>query len=535
MKKGVITVYLTITFTVLLSMFFAFFEGAKISAYRVMAESAFQGAVVSGFGEYHKMLLSKYDVFFVDLSYQTDRVSKNALSEHVSQYLNGNLSVPEKRLLYAGDFFGDAATSVSTTSERYATNRFGAPFRNQAVGYMKDLVSADFAEDFLSLIRVKDEYALDTETFDTLKEKVASAAEEGGNSEIAKNGDGEETEAFLNDGAFGEIEAGEEDYKTIRSYQNFDLRFLYFRTFEFMVLKAEAAKKSGKIFNPADVPSGRISSYSLGDGELIESSISPVDEIFFNEYVMQKCSNYLEEKEGSFLCYETEYLIAGKNNDSENLVTVMETVFLIRTVANMVSLRMDREKTELIEGVASVLSAVTEVPQKVVEIMLLCMWAGGEAIYDLQDLYNGERVSLIKDADDFRLSLKGGIKAASSSKENSMLLLTDSSKQKTALSTEVLQGEENALSTQIANGRLSGKTFPVDIRLSYKDYLRILLFAIPSEIKTMRMLDVVELSIRQTKNNETFRMDYCVDAAIFEVRINTAFSAYTLKRRYSYF
>ena len=536
MKKGVITIYLTITFTVLLSMFLAAFEAARQSAYRVVAESAFQSAVVSGFGEYHKELLSKYDLFFVDTTYQSGQVSENAIADHVSQYLNENLSVPEKRLLYAGDFFGDGNADVSVSSQRFATDRFGAPFKYQAAHYMEDLVSADFISDFTSLIRVKKEYSLDAESFEAIKERVFEEAGAGSSGEFIDAEEPSEEEASsdvdVQPDAEGssDTELSEEEIKTIRSFQDFDMEYRYYKPLEWLVLKEEAAKKSAKIFNPFDVPSGRISTYKMGDGDLIQTKNSPVDEIFFTEYILLKCSNYTEEKEGSFLCYEAEYIIAGRDNDSENLGTVMENIFLIRTVANIISLKQDQEKTELIESVAAVLSAVTEVPQAAIEALIYCMWGAGESVYDMRDLLNGEKVSLIKDADDFRLSLNGGIKSIASVKAGDTLKLEDKAK------TGGTESTGTSLSTEIGSYSAGGKSIGIDIKLSYEDYLRILIYLIPSELKTLRMMDVVELSIRQTENNELFRLDYCVDAAVFEVKIHTSFSSdYILKRRYSYF
>ena len=47
--------------------------------------------------------------------------------------------------------------------------------------------------------------------------------------------------------------------------------------------------------------------------------------------------------------------------------------------------------------------------------------------------------------------------------------------------------------------------------LSYKDYLRIFLALSNKEDKLLRSLDMVEMDIRQTKGNENFRIDQCVD------------------------
>ena len=73
---------------------------------------------------------------------------------------------------------------------------------------------------------------------------------------------------------------------------------------------------------------------------------------------------------------------------------------------------------------------------------------------------------------------------------------------------------ETSIGSSSGAGSLGGK-----IKLSYEDYLRILLFGVPSAAKSLRLMDVVELDIRQTEDNETFRIDQCVDAVDFRARV----------------
>ena len=48
--------------------------------------------------------------------------------------------------------------------------------------------------------------------------------------------------------------------------------------------------------------------------------------------------------------------------------------------------------------------------------------------------------------------------------------------------------------------------------LRYKDYLHILLYFASSEKMTFRFMDLMEMDIRLTEGNESFRMDACIES-----------------------
>ena len=59
--------------------------------------------------------------------------------------------------------------------------------------------------------------------------------------------------------------------------------------------------------------------------------------------------------------------------------------------------------------------------------------------------------------------------------------------------------------------------------------------SVPGPVKTLRMMDIMELDIRKTKDNDTFRIDQCVDEAVFVVRVtDESGTQYDLRRNYCY-
>ena len=502
MRKGVITVYLAITFSILLSIILGAIQAAKYSAYRVVCECALQSALFSAFGEYNKELLEQYDLLYIDLSYMTNQVSYRALTDRMEQYMNENLKEPEGRLLFANDFFGTGNAHVSMTRCEKASDLFGSNLKKQAVEYTKDLIGADFITDFLSLIRVKKEYALDEESF---KKKKAAL-------------DIEAAEALENTKSTKETE----DAKTINSMLSIDyLDITYIRPLTAFLLKGNVSTVSGKHFQILDAPSFRLkSNLESAEGAFSETETDPLADVYFTEYIVRKCGNYVRPKENSYLQYEAEYIYGGRNNDSENLGLVVESIFFIRTAANFISLQQDKEKKEVVDLIAEGINAFTDIPAPIVSALIMCIWAAGEASYDVEDLYNGERVALIKNADDFNLSINGGLKN----------LLPDHTYKASGKNELVPVGETN-----IGSYSADSKKLEVSINLSYEDYLRILIYLLPSSVKSLRMMDIIELDVHITPGNENFRIDWCLNGAEFDVTVKSEFGAeYKLKRKYSY-
>ncbi len=506
MKKGVITVYLAIIFSILLSMILSAVEAAKYSAYRVVAECALKNALISAFGEYNRELFNQYDLLYIDLSYLTDQVSFKALTDRVSGYMNENLDAPDSGMLFAKDLFGKGTAEVRLRDCQMASDLFGSNLKKQAVEYIKGEIPADLPKDLLSLIRVKEEYSLDEESFRKTKEDLDKEAEM-----ALKDKDGDKGGKEL------------EDVKTVRNLVRVDWDLRFIRPIMVVLLKEDAFNTSGRSFSQLDVPSTRITANINGaQNFLSEVETDPFAEAYFTEYIMRKTGNYVHPKQNSYLQYETEYIIGGSNVDTENLNRVIVKIFYIRSAANLISLLGDQEKREAVDQIAEGLSAICEIPAPVISGIILCMWAAGEATFDVEELCKGKKLALIKDADDFHLSLQGGLNN----------LISDKS-----FSNHGGTGTELTLAGETELGSFSGnsKNITEKINLSYEDYLRILVQYTNPYLKTLRMMDIIELDVRQTPDNNTFRIDWCLNAAVFEVTVTSEFGArYEIKRRYSY-
>ena len=189
------------------------------------------------------------------------------------------------------------------------------------------------------------------------------------------------------------------------------------------------------------------------------------------------------ESEPSALRYEMEYLLAGKKSDKENLESVLMKLFLIRMGVNYICLQKDSGRKAEAEVLAVTICTLLLMPEgtEVVKQLILAAWAGGESVADLRTLLAGQRVPAIKTSENWSVSLA----------ELPLILSSDKR-------AEVKETEKG---------------------LSYKDYLRILLFLKDTKEVTMRLADRIEENIRSLPEKEYFRIDQCVTKLEIENKV----------------
>ena len=59
--------------------------------------------------------------------------------------------------------------------------------------------------------------------------------------------------------------------------------------------------------------------------------------------------------------------------------------------------------------------------------------------------------------------------------------------------------------------------------LYYEDYLRIKVLLTPEKEKLRHMMDIIEMDIRETEGNGSFRLDDCIDVMRAELVVGTMF------------
>ena len=91
-KKGEITVLVSLLLAVLLFLLEACLWSARYALLRSQAEEALELAETSVLSEYHREILERYDLFYVDLGYGTGQEDTEYLKQRLRWFLLENLS-----------------------------------------------------------------------------------------------------------------------------------------------------------------------------------------------------------------------------------------------------------------------------------------------------------------------------------------------------------------------------------------------------------------------------------------------------------
>ncbi|MGN0318775.1 MAG: DUF5702 domain-containing protein [Lachnospira sp.] len=215
------------------------------------------------------------------------------------------------------------------------------------------------------------------------------------------------------------------------------------------------------------------------------------DAALFDEYLMTHFdiyTDYLEENSsdaetGALLDYTIEYIIGGAEKDSENIKTTIMEIALIRQGMNLSYIISDSGKRNEAYAMSAAFLGFTgsDAVIRVGQYLIMAFWAMGESVMDLRELYDGKRVEFVKTADTWKLSLVNLMSMQFESETAAVTKETDSTKK-----------EEQGL--------------------SYKDYLRMLLFVIDSGDKNYRTMTAMELRMIEM-GHEDFRMNNYIIAA----------------------
>ena len=467
--KGELNIYLALMIAVIIPLVLTMIEAGRVNAMKLQLECITDMGMDSILAEYNRPLLEQYDLLFIDLSYGKAAGSLDYLKDHFTEYIDYNLH-PDKDLLVMDyrDLLGLRLDSVDILLASRATDENGAVFRYMAVSYMLNQYGFTYIADIQDMISTSEYESIFSSDIMAENDAAQSAID---GIEIPPPEDLEEGEEWQEP----EIENPTEQVNSFRSQGILSI-----------VCTEEISAAS---INPESYVTGRSLVVGSGMDESFKDYGQIAEELLFNEYVMEKCGNYIQPKDGSLLQYETEYVIAGKNNDTDNLRTVAERILLIRGGANSIYFFANEELMAEAKAMASSLSLILSFPQFEIlfEAAIIAGWIYAESVVDVKQLFSGKEVPLIKGAGEWNLSL-----------ENALGITMDA----------VEGAAENAAGTE--NTKEQGG-------LGYEDYLRLLLYITSLDEKTGRCMDIVEMDIRQEEGYEHFCLDQCVAAVTFQM------------------
>lgn len=478
MRRGYITVFLSLSLTLILSLVFTVIEGARISAIRMKFECVTDIGMNSVLAEYHRELLKQYDLLFVDTSYCGSHPDIANTEAHLCGYMQKNFHPEEgKRLLGGKDFLAMDMGTAEISEYSIASDDNGAVLKRQVTDYMADYPLGAILDRISGNIAMLQGNGLNSTDVGAWRQEYESQidaiglpkkeVEEGNFEEVPLDNPADIANATRSSGVLN------------------------------LVLEDPSVVSTVKV-DLTDYISHRPDRMS-GTGlctEAVEAG-GEANELVFQTYLFEKCGYYGEEMEKSLLKYQIEYILAGKDTDWQNLEQVAKKLLLWREVSNVLYILSDSAKVAEAQAMAAALAAVTLMPalMEPVKYTILFAWAYVESLQDVKILLSGGRVPVVKTAADWKTGIN------------------------------CIKNVRGSLSEDSGgNG------------LNYKEYLQIMLFLQDAGSRTQRTMDIMEMDIRRTPGNARFRLDGCFDAYQARLCVTSRFGySYEMTRRYGFY
>lgn len=366
MKQGEITAYLSLVFILLTAFVGSVMESASIQIAKNYRRADMNRALECVFAEYQKDLLEEYDIFALDVSYESGSYQEEQMTDRLNYYGAANL---EQKILRI----------------QYLTDDGCQAFFEQVAAYMEHKYGLDKAQDMLGKTDVWEKQQEDSERYQE---------------------DAQEKEAGLEDLLTeneGELPAEDNPISHVGELKASPI---------LAQVTPREMQISDKKINLSDTVSRRQLNKGRGDFSDVAEETGTLSMLLFGEYVLEHFQTAADEKGTDALDYQVEYILEGKASDRENLEAVAGKLLLLRFVPNYVYLQSDSAKKAEAEALAATLCtllALPEVTEAAAQVILLA-WAYGESVVDVRSLLSGNRVAVVKSETTWQLQLSGLLK-----------------------------------------------------------------------------------------------------------------------------
>ena len=510
MKKGSITVYLSLILCVMISLIFAAMDSARLSCGRAITALAAEEGMFSLFSEYDRILYEKYGLLVIDGGYGSPELKAGLL-------LNRAADAAEKVLAQGSLFdingssnlFRAGMENKAVTGYVLATDSEGKMLKDQ----IKALMTRKLGIDVLSAMctyytgaaaAAESAESFDLEKMDNMKadleegksaaDEARRAAEEAERAAAEAPGGRPDTPPAVSPQNEDNSAVSEQDAKEAAGAADIIENIYALKRLGIMAAAVpDISRISAAQIDVKNMPSKR--TVLTGMGVLPAGSSSIADAVLLARYITDFFPAFTDNDESGSFRYQAEYVIAGKGRDVENLKSVLNRLLVIRMALNYAYLLAHPEKTQEAGALALTISSVLLVPQffeLVRQIILLC-WSYGESMLDIKELLSGGKVPLIKDDVSWHSSLSG----------------------LASLSAESAPGGS-------------------DKGLNYKDYLCILLVMKGSGRLMKGVEDLLEYNRRLLGSEPGFSIDTCVCSMELQFEGSIGIHSFVHTRRYGY-
>ena len=475
MRRGSITPFCAMSLMLIASLLLTLLEGARVYGLECYADMKAETGMDSVCGEYQPFLWQQYGLLFLDGAYGTENFSVDYITESLEKHLDANCDtrgwIQEELSL---DLFQLRVDELLLEGYSLVTDGKGEIFLKYVAERMKENLPLGIAEDLYEEYRA-------AENLEKKHGGVEESIREAKSvlAEVEAEWERKQEENTETEKEKSEEKAEKSDVSALKNVLD----------------NARKMQNSGvlnMIFSDLSTLSKREDLLSIDlehrkkeEGTLdFNGNSGWYQKLLVLDYMEDFFANYFSEKEGHFLNYEMEYVACGKDSDWENLEGVLKRIMLIREASNVTYLLQDKEKMALAKGLAEIVGLMAgENPGvvKIIQIGIIGAWAYMESVLDVRTLITGGKIPLIKQEREWTTEL------------TNLLAVFDKE----------------------AKAKMCEKGF------GYVDYLKQVLFTMDNQKLAYRMMEVMEIGLRQVKEYENCRMDHMIVALQYKVKFRS--------------
>ena len=424
------------------------------------AECATDAAASSVLAEFHQELLRRYDLLFVDPSYGSGDPSIERTKSHLIRYAAGNLQGDALSVISGSrTMTAVKCESAELSGVRCIFDEKAKPLKEQILAYMTAEPLGEAAAGITQKVDAWKGIGPDASEWHRKKEENERTLQE----ELSRRREEEPEEPEIEDPA-----------KEVESFR--------LRPALLQIIGSTSGISKERMEDSC--PSRREIHQGSGGETSNSHHYRPADTVLLDEYLLEKCGDYTKNKEGSRLQYQLEYILFGKESDTDNLEAMLGTLLLAREAANCSFAFSDASMRATAGTIGGILAALTFSPElaEAFTTAVLFAWAYAETIQDVKTLVSGGCVPFLKDRESWRTPVRS-----------------------------ILAPYHSTHAQNYGRG------------WDYRTYLRVLLFLENENTKCGRFLDIIESDIRKTDGNAEFKVDYCFDTFTVNAKFSSGF------------
>ena len=156
--KGSITIFIALTFAIVVSLIVTLIESARVQGSRVMVAMAGNLALDNMFSRYETELLNKYGILLFDGGLKGNVLNVSELEDTLLKNINRNVDMDSDLLLVKGqDFYGISVDEVEVENIITADSSYGLVWRSMINDYAKIHYTLDLADSILAITKAKED------------------------------------------------------------------------------------------------------------------------------------------------------------------------------------------------------------------------------------------------------------------------------------------------------------------------------------------------------------------------------------------